>query len=150
MEIIIKKLICIFAILLFTTASSVHALSWAYPFVVWKGNVYEVLEDKIPKSKVGKSIGKVKTKANERTGNYFGDASNYYSKGTKYYEIEGTSTDQSIAVEVEVGVWQKAEFRHEAQFHVMNLFILFQPYLLVLGLVIVGFLTQKLKPLGKR
>jgi hypothetical protein len=47
-------------------SSSVQALSWAYPFVVWKGKVYEVKqEDIISDSEIGKKIGEVKTKPND-------------------------------------------------------------------------------------
>ncbi len=51
--------------------SSVQALSWAYPFVVWNGNVYEVKEEKVLESEIGKSIGEVKTRPNNMTGNYY-------------------------------------------------------------------------------
>ncbi len=103
-------------------SSSVHALSWAYPFVVWEGKVYEVKrEEMIADSKIGKSIGEVRTKPKEMTGNYYGDASNYYPKGTKYYEIKGISNTSAIAVEKDKQ-WVKAVYVHKAPFHIMNIF----------------------------
>lgn len=52
--------------------SSVQALSWAYPFVVWNGRVYEVkLEETGEDNKIGKMIGEVKTKPDEMTGEYY-------------------------------------------------------------------------------
>lgn len=117
------KKISFLAILLFLfIASPVQALSWAYPFVAWNGNVYEVKEEEIlQESEVGEIIGEVKTQADDMTGNYYGDASNLYPIGTKYYEIAGTPTSEAIAVEVD-GELLKAEYAHKVPFHIMNVF----------------------------
>ncbi|MGG3799643.1 hypothetical protein [Metabacillus fastidiosus] len=50
-----KRIIFLSLILIFIISSSVQTLSWAYPFVVWKGNVYEVKQEEITEeSKIGK------------------------------------------------------------------------------------------------
>ncbi|KOP71185.1 hypothetical protein ACFFHH_04580 [Cytobacillus solani] len=110
-----RKLILFLLCFIFTSQLSVQALSWAYPFVVWKGNVYEVTDEEV--SDIGDVIGKVKRGTDEMTGEYFGDASNMYPKGTKYYEIKGISPKIAIAVEVEESKWYKADYVHEAPKH---------------------------------
>lgn len=118
-----RKISLLSLLLIFMISSSVNALSWAYPFVVWKGNVYEVKkEEMIDYRKIGKAIGEVKTKPNNMTGNYYGDASNYYPKGTKYYEIKGISTSTAIAIKKDI-LWIKAIYVHKAPFHIMNVLI---------------------------
>lgn len=117
-----RRITLLFLLLVFIISSSVQALSWSYPFVVWKENVYEAKQEEfIADSKIGKIIGKVKTKPNDMTGSYYGDASNYYPRGTKYYEIKGISTSTEIAVK-EDGKWIKAVYVHKAPFHLMNIF----------------------------
>lgn len=108
----LRKLILFLLCFIFTSQLSVQALSWAYPFVVWKGNVYEVTDEEV--SDIGDGIGKVKRGTDEMTGEYFGDASNMYPKGTKYYKIKGISPKIAIAVEVEESKWYKADYVHEA------------------------------------
>lgn len=80
------------------------ATSWAYPFVVWKGFIYVVSDEYV--TNVEKEIGKV-TKYSDMD-SYRGNFSNVYRKGTKYYSINGISTDEAIAVEVENGKYKKA------------------------------------------
>src|SRR5690606_7458761 len=89
--IMMKKTVLFLVLLFFISSSAVVALSWAYPFVVWNGNVYEVLDESVLEDEIGKKIGKVKTKPNGMRGRYYGDASNAYPKGTKYFEIKGIS-----------------------------------------------------------
>ncbi|MEY9973538.1 hypothetical protein ABH966_003938 [Lysinibacillus sp. RC46] len=131
-------------------SSSVQALSWAYPFVVWKGKVYEVKQEEfIEDSEIAKVIGEVKTKPNDMTGQYYGDASNYYPKGTKYYAIKRTSTSNAIAVK-ENNRWVKAVFVHKAPFHIMNIIsnIYFISIVVIIALMIIGvifFRTKKSK-----
>ena len=97
-----KRIMTLTVLITLMISSSVQALDWAISFVVWKGNVYEVKRDEvIDESEIGERIGKVKTQANDRTGRYYGDASNAYPKGTPYYEIRGIPT--SIAITVKDG-----------------------------------------------
>lgn len=126
-----KKLFFILFMLIYT--SSVQALSWAYSFVVWNGNVYEVTKEKVLEKEIGESIGEVKTTPNDMTGNYYGDASNVFPKGTKYYEINNVSTDLAIAVEVEENMYQKVTFIREAPFHWMDTL----PFIVLLVLTII-------------
>ena len=128
---------------IFSFASSVHALSWAYAFVVWSGNVYEVTDEALLEGEIGKVIGEVKTKPNEMTGNYYGNASNAYPKGTKYYEINGTSSEAAIAVEIKEMKWVKAVYVHEAPFHWMDLVKIITPLLILGAVVVIVILRMK-------
>jgi hypothetical protein len=128
--------ITLFALLfIFIISSSVQALSWAIPFVVWKGKVYEVKQEEIiSDSEIGKKLGEVKTVPDDMTGKYHGDASNYYPIGTKYFEIIGISTSKAIAVKEESQL-VKAVYVHKAPFHILNVFS--NPiFLITIGLIV--------------
>ncbi|MBH0231473.1 hypothetical protein [Halobacillus yeomjeoni] len=94
---------------LFLFALMVHpmssgATSWAYPFVVWDGYVYEITEE--PVSEVEEEIGEVTAyndMAQER-----GNFSNALQEGTPYYKISGVSSDKAIAVKDRDGTLVKA------------------------------------------
>ncbi|WP_066399563.1 hypothetical protein [Neobacillus mesonae] len=142
-----KRIVSLSLLLIFMISSSVQALSWAYPFVVWKGKVYEVKQEEIiQNSEIGKIIGEVKTQPNDMNGNYYGDASNFYSKGTKYYEIKGTSTSNAIAVKEE-NQWVKAVYVHKAPFHIMNVIsnLYFLSAVIIIALIIVGVILRNNK-----
>src|SRR5690606_16016131 len=134
-----KKTALLLVLLFFISSSTVVALSWAYQFVVWNGNVYKVLDESVLEDEIGKKIGKVKTKPNDISGRYYGDASNAYPRGTKYFEIKGISNEEAIAVEVDDNQWKKAAFVHEAPFHWMN--IVTKYMIPVIGVVIVAILV---------
>lgn len=95
-----RTILCLLIITLLTN-SSVQALSWAYPLVVWKGKVYEVTDEKVIDSLIGKRVAEVKTKPNDMTGIHYGNASNHFPIGTDYFEIVGISTDAAIAVQAD-------------------------------------------------
>lgn len=135
-----KKAVLFFLLFIFMYASSVQALSWAYPFVVWDGKVYKVTEEKVLESEIGESIGEVETRPDEMTGNYYGNASNGYPKGTKYFKINDIPTSAVIAVEVEENEWQKAVYVHKAPFHWMNLFTNVVPIIILIVIVIICLL----------
>ncbi|WP_033542155.1 hypothetical protein [Planococcus sp. CAU13] len=139
-----KKIFLLSLVLMFTCFASVQALSWAYGFVVWDGNVYEVKEEEfLQENEVGEVIGEVETQADDMTGNHYGNASNYYPLGTKYYEIAGTPASEAIAVEVD-GQWLKAVYAHRAPFHIMNVFTNFwfiSAIVLIVG-VIAGIIIR--------
>lgn len=135
-----KRILLFSLFFIFMISSSAQALTWAYPFVVWEGKVYEVKKEEIiANSEVGKIIGKVTKKANEMTGKYSGDASNYYAIGIKYYEIKGTSTSTAIAVK-EDNQWVKAVYVHKAPFHIMNIFsnLFFMISVVLVILILIG------------
>lgn len=132
-----KRTLLFFILFILTFTSSVQALSWAYPFVVWSGNVYEVKEEKVLANQVGDEIGEVKTKPNDMTGNYYGNASNAYPKGTKYFQINNISTKNAIAVEVGDNEWQKAVYVNKAPFHWMDIFTKILPMLVLIAIVII-------------
>lgn len=135
-----------FLLAMFITNSSVQALDWAYAFVVWNGKVFEVTDEQLTNSEIGKNIGKVKRKADDVTGEYFGDASNYYPKGTKYYAVNGQSTSSVIAVEVEENKWVKALYAHKAHkapIHWMDFFTKVLPVLLIVSVAVAIILRRK-------
>jgi hypothetical protein len=133
-EELMQKIVLLTLLFILMFSVSVHAIKWQYPFVVWKGKVYEVKQEEfISDSEIGKKIGEVKKKPND-IGNYYGDASNYYPKGTKYYEIIGISTSNAIAVK-EDNQMVKAVFVQKVPFHIMN--IISKPiFLTLLGVFI--------------
>ena len=116
-----------------------QALSWAYAFVTWDGNIYEVKEDQILNaSQVGEVIGEVERVADDMTGEYYGNASNYYETGTKYYEITGTPKDVAIAVQVGNN-WVQANFAGKQPPSLKG--ALTSPWLLVgIGVLVGGFI----------
>ncbi|WP_449539702.1 hypothetical protein [Ferdinandcohnia sp. Marseille-Q9671] len=138
-----KRKLLFFIFVLFSFTSTVQALSWAYSFVVWNGNVYEVTDENMIETEIGKVIGEVKTKPNDMTGNFYGNASNSYPKGTKYYEISGTPTESAIAVEIEKKQWVKAVYVNEAPFHWMNVAIYILPFLIILAIGV--YIIQRMK-----
>lgn len=146
-----KRTTLLTLIFVFIIASSVQALSWAYPFVVWKGKVYEVKQEEvIAESEIGQMIGKVKTKPDDMTGSYYGNASNYYARGTKYYEIEGISTSTEIAVKGD-NDWVQAVYVHKAPFHILNIFSnkVFMFGIIATVLIAMGVIFRRKKS-GKR
>ena len=116
-----KRKIVFTLLLILMISSSAQALSWAISFVIWKGNTYEVkLDEKLQESEIGERIGEVKVEADDQTGDYYGDASNHYPKGTEYYEIKGIPTSTAIAVKDD-GQWVKAVYSHKAPFRIRNI-----------------------------
>lgn len=94
--------------------SNVQALDWAYWFVVHDGKVYEVKEqESISASDLGELIGEVETQADDYTGDYYGDASNYYKIGTRYFEITGVPIKNAIAVETGPNSYTEAVYIHD-------------------------------------
>ncbi len=86
-----------------------YATDWAYPFVVWKGNMYVVEDEEI--TEVEKKIGRVTVYSDYYS--YGGNFSNAYERGTKYFSIPGVSTKEAIAVETKKGIYRKAVFNGE-------------------------------------
>lgn len=84
----------------------VGATSWAFPFIVWNDSIYVTSDE--PVTDVGKKIGKVTSHSDMEQ--YGGNFSNIYEKGTKYYSIDGISTNVAIAVEVSNGKFIRANY----------------------------------------
>jgi hypothetical protein len=53
------------------------------------------------------------------TGEYYRDASNYYPKGTKYFEVMGISTSIAIAIRID-NQYVRAVYVHKPPFYIMN------------------------------
>lgn len=83
--------------------------SWAYPFVKWNGKTYKITKTQVDASKIGREIGTVtKYSDQEQSVSAYKNFSNIFKKGTKYYHINGTSSNKAIAVEKSKGVFTKA------------------------------------------
>ncbi|TCI46069.1 hypothetical protein EVJ27_06140 [Exiguobacterium sp. SH3S2] len=106
-------------VFLLSVSLSVHALSWAYAFVVLDGRVYEVTDEVVAEADLGEVVGEVEALADDMTGDYYGDASNMYPIGTEYRQVEGESVEDVLAVE-DGTEWKRAEFVHEAPFDSRN------------------------------
>ena len=143
-----KKALCITILVLLMHSISAHALSWAYFFVVHDGKVYEVKEELVLKrTELGKTIGKVETKADEYSGDYYGNASNYYEIDTRYFKIQDVPITEAIAVETEEGLYVKAVYVHDASSHIKNL-LTSSNFWVVLGIgmvLLVGITVLKSK-----
>ncbi len=96
---------------IFLSSNMVFATSWVYPFVVWHDYIYEVLDESV--ENVEEKIGEVTRYSDMVT--YSGNFSNEYKKGTKYFSIQGVSTEEAIAVEFRDGEYKKAERRGNFQ-----------------------------------
>ncbi|MGD6896710.1 hypothetical protein [Bacillus infantis] len=140
-----KRTLLLFPFVLIIFAASAQALSWAYPFVVWDGNVYEVTNENVPESLIGENIGEVETRPDDMTGKYYGNASNEYQIGTNYFEIMDLPTDEGIAVEIADNEWRKAVFAHEAPSHWMDLvpYVLLTLLLLAAAIAIAFYLKKR-------
>lgn len=87
-----------------SNASNNSSADWAFQFVVWENYIYQ-LSDEYAEN-IDEKIGEV-TKYSDMEGTYSGNFSNTYEKGTKYYAIQGISTEEAIAIE-EKGKYRKA------------------------------------------
>ncbi|MEK4851493.1 hypothetical protein NST04_16730 [Paenibacillus sp. FSL H7-0756] len=82
--------------------------SFPYPLVIWDNQKYKVTTDE--KININKVIGEIlnystdETKIEEDTDNF----SNYYSKGTQIWSIQGIDTKQAVAIEYEKNKYVKA------------------------------------------
>lgn len=134
-----RKIIPVTLLMVFVFCGTVQALSWAYPFVVWEGKLYEVTEEeRLSDDEIAEAIGRVATLADDMSGDYYGNASNFYPVGTLYYAIKDTGTSNAIAVNVE-GEYLKAVYSQKAKFHFMN-FLLDGRILMIVVLTIMALI----------
>ncbi|MBS4193581.1 hypothetical protein [Lederbergia citri] len=131
---ILRSFIIVF-ILSFLIAPNSKA-SWAYSFVVWDGYVYVVSDESV--ENIDKEIGHV-TKYSDKEGTYWGNFSNTFKKGTKYYSITDISTNEAIAVQTSDGTYIKAiregEFKSQLPLSTVIACIIFV-FVLILGIII--------------
>lgn len=140
----------IFLILLsLSIALPVSALSFAYTFVVFDRNAYEVLDATIEEDALGDVIGEVETVVNDETGRYYGNASNGYPIGTTYREVDGESVEDVIAVE-DGSEWKRAEYRFEAPYHTRDFVTFFGYLLLGMGIIMISWTLFKRSSLYKK
>jgi hypothetical protein len=104
----LSKLTCVILIL-FTFLHINLSADWAYAFVVNDGNMYVRSDEIVNESDLGEQVGEV-TYYSDREGTYSGNFSNIYPKGTLYYEIEGISPNEAIAIRTENNDYIKATY----------------------------------------
>lgn len=83
-------------LLILAGCTSSSSMDWAHNFVVWDEYIY-IVSDEYTEN-VGEVLGEV-THYSDQEATYTGNFSNKYEEGTKYYKIEGVSTEVAIAVE---------------------------------------------------
>ncbi|WP_163537099.1 hypothetical protein [Gracilibacillus sp. YIM 98692] len=138
-----KFFVSLLLVCMFSPLTVVLGLSWAYPFVVYDGKVYQVTEEQVPIVQVEENIGRVTSKP-DRTGEYYGNASNKYPIDTKYFSISDIPVSEAIAVE-EGNVYVKAIYQHEAPFHWMNVFQYTVPILFFIVISMIYFIRERMK-----
>ncbi|MEH7386411.1 hypothetical protein V7147_13540 [Bacillus sp. JJ1521] len=132
-----KKILSLTIVFLLIHTNFAGALSWAIAFVVHDGKVYEVKEDiLLNQSELGNMIGKVETKPDEQSGDYYGNASNYFEIGTRYFKIGDIPINEAIAVETEAGHFVKAVYVHDAPFRFKNVFMS-SNFWMIIGIIVV-------------
>lgn len=102
-----KFIIVILAIVALMPMRPMNA-DWAYSFVVYSGDIYEISDDGlIPSNEIDKKIGQV-TRYSDREGTYSGNFSNIYPKGTPYYSIKNIDPKEIIAIKTHEAEFVKA------------------------------------------
>jgi len=81
---------------------------WAFNFVVWNNNLYELLKEDVTPKEIGNQVGEVK-QYSDKEGTYSDGFSNEYPVGTKLYSINDVNSSDYIAVEVKEGIYRKAK-----------------------------------------
>ncbi|MEK5396835.1 LPXTG cell wall anchor domain-containing protein [Paenibacillus nitricinens] len=102
-----KFVIVILTIVALMPMRSMNA-DWAYSFVVYAGDIYEISDDElIPSNEIDKKIGQVK-RYSDHEGTYSGNFSNTYPKGTPYYSIKNIDPKEIIAIKTHEAEFVKA------------------------------------------
>ncbi|MFC4403220.1 hypothetical protein [Gracilibacillus xinjiangensis] len=135
--------IIVIIILLFVHPLIIQGVEEVFPFVVLDGKVYRVLEEQVEGNEIGREIGEVTTLP-DAGGQYYGNASNKYPVGTKYYQVKQTDIFDAISV-FDGEQYLKAVFTKNVPFHWKNLFIHSIPYLFLLSLVVIYVVREEYK-----
>ncbi|WP_314589853.1 hypothetical protein [Paenibacillus terrigena] len=72
---------------------------WAYPFVIWQDDIFEVLEEEIDADQIDQEIGEVK-RYSDTEGIYGNGFSNKLLVGTKLYRVKNIDISDFIAVRI--------------------------------------------------
>lgn len=105
------KTVLVLVILLIIPFHTAYA-KWSYQFVVYNKNVYVITDKKVNAELIGSKIGRVTTYSTHE-GTYWGNFSNTYPTGTKFYEIIGSDVNKVIAIKKENGDFIEAQYEHE-------------------------------------
>lgn len=81
---------------------------WAYNFVVWNDDIYEILKEEIGADKIDEKIGEIK-QYSDVEGTYSNGFSNKYPVGTKLYSIKDVKVSDYIAIQTAEGLYIKAK-----------------------------------------
>lgn len=87
---------------------SISSADWAYNFVVWNDDIYEILNEEINPEEIDIEIGQVK-QYSDIEGTYGNGFSNKYPVGTKLFKIKEVKASEYIAIQTEAGIYIKAE-----------------------------------------
>lgn len=80
---------------------------WAYRFVVFSDDIYEVTDELVLLNDIEKKIGQV-TRYSDHEGTYPGNFSNTFPKGTDYYSIRDKDPKEVIAIKTKENTYLKA------------------------------------------
>lgn len=125
------------SLLVMIVPTNIGATSWVFPFVVWNDSIYVISNESV--TDVGKSIGKVTSYSDMEQ--FGGNFSNIYEKGTKYYAINGISTDVAIAVEEYAGNFLRADYESPYTFKAEPIQY-FNNGLLIMALAILALISS--------
>lgn len=102
-----KRVICLFLILLVLIPLHSASADWASRFVVFSNDIYEITDESILPRDIDQKIGHV-TRYSDHEGTYRGNFSNTFPKGTAYYSIKDKDTKEVIAIESKQNTYLKA------------------------------------------
>lgn len=105
--------ILLLALSLFFVFFSPVSAKWAYPFVVNEGSLFVITEEVVDEALLGEVVGKVTNHSSDEAAYHGGNFSNQFPKGTKYYAIQGTPSEEAIAIRTKEGTYIKAIYEGE-------------------------------------
>ncbi|WP_314585989.1 hypothetical protein [Paenibacillus terrigena] len=140
-----KKLFISSVLLFFVMNQSVSA-SWAFQFVVYSGNTYEVTSEIISPNQIEKKIGQV-SHYSDKEGTYSGNFSNTYPRGTKYYSVIGIDKNKEIAIKTEDNIYIKAIYQgpYDSKSLIYDLYFWIKTIFVICGLIIIYFIYKTIR-----
>lgn len=110
-----RVLVCMLLFILFISGCgssgspvSNSSADWAYKFVIWNDDIYEILKEEVNLEDISDEIGEIK-QYSDFEGIYSNGFSNEYPEGTKLYKINGVETSEYIAIKTGEGHYIKAK-----------------------------------------
>lgn len=81
------------------SSESESSADWAFSFVIWNDDMYEILEDKVSPEDIGEEIGEIRQHSDSE-GMYSNGFSNKYPVGTKLYTLDGLDLSEYMAIRI--------------------------------------------------